>query len=286
MSSDLPLAAVLPSRLRFRPLSGPPGAHPARGEWTEGEFLRHVPLHGQFDPRRIDLLASLRDPFGGLHLRTFAPRRAVPVVVLADVSGSMSFAGTGKGLSRLADFARAIAAGAQVSGDHFGLIGADTKVREDLFLPPTRRQGLADEILHRLEQSAAAGNSARGLIAAAERLPRRRSLVFLVSDFLMPDADLREILEPLWRHDVAPVVVRDKVMDGDLPAFGFVALRDLETGRGRLMFMRPSLRVAWRQAAQDRLANLERIFAEHGRRSFHLLGRLDVDALTEFLLDA
>jgi uncharacterized protein (DUF58 family) len=286
MTTVLPLAAVLPSRLRFRPLSGPPGVHPGRGEWTEGEFLRHVPLHGQFDPRRIDLLASLRDPFGGLHLRTFAPRRAIPVIVLADVSGSMGFAGHGEGLGRIADFTRAIAAGARESNDHFGLIGADAKPREELYLPPTRRHGLADEILIRLAQSTAAGDSARGLIAAAELLPRRRSLVFLISDFLMPDADLREILEPLWRHDVVPVVVRDKVMEGDLPAFGLVAVRDLETRRARLMFIRPSLRAAWRQAAHDRLANLEQIFAEHGRRAFHLLDRLDVDALTEFLLDA
>jgi hypothetical protein len=117
-------------------------------------------------------------------------------------------------------------------------------------------------------------------------LPGRRSLVFLVSDFLMLFDDVSAILESLWRHDVVPVVMRDKVAEGDLPTFGFVSARDLETGRGRLLFVRRSLRASWQRAAKDRLDDLERIFVAHKRRAFHLVDRLDVDALVEFLVVA
>lgn len=276
----------LPYRLRFRPQQGRPGAHRGLGEGSDGEFLRHVPLVHQCDPRRIDFLTSIRDPFGRLHIRTFAPRRAVPIIVVADLSASMGFCGESEGPARLAEFARLIAATAYESGDTFGLICADEKVREEMLIPPTRRWGLADEVYSCLATSTPRGRSARGLAEVLPFLPGRRSLVFLVSDFLMLFDDVSAILESLWRHDVVPVVMRDKVAEGDLPTFGFVSARDLETGRGRLLFVRRSLRASWQRAAKDRLDDLERIFVAHKRRAFHLVDRLDVDALVEFLVVA
>jgi uncharacterized protein (DUF58 family) len=282
---ERPSFEALHYRLRFRPQSGPPGAHRGRGAWTDGEFLRHAPLLGQFDPRRIDLLTSLRDPFGGLHVRVFSPRRAIPVILIADVSASMGFGGHGRSLSRLARLAGLIAASAYDSGDMFGLIGADADIREDLVLPAARRRGLAEDVYARILETVPRG-SACGFVKAADLLPRRRSLVFLVSDFLMPLADVEATLDSLWRHDVVPILVRDRVMEGEVPAFGLVMTRDLETGRERLLFLRPSLRAAWQRAASKRLADLEQVFAERGRRAFHLVDDLDVDALADFFVRA
>lgn len=286
MNEHEPALETLPYRLRFYPRSGPPGAHRGRGEWAEGEFLRHVPLLGQFDPRRIDLLASLRDPFGGLHVRAFRLRRAVPVIVLADLSASMGFGGGSGDVVRLAEFARLIAASAYENGDSFGLICADEAIREDLFVPPTRKRGLTQEVFSRLCRSTARGRSARGLAEAADLLPIRRSLVFLVSDFLMPLTDVAAMLDRLWHHEVIPVVVRSKVMEGEFPAFGLVMARDLETGRDRLLLLRPSLRAAWQRETRKRLSDLEQVFAERGRRAFHLVDELDVDAFVDFLVGA
>jgi len=276
---------ALPYRLRFRPRSGPPGAHRGRGAETEGEFLHHVPLLGQFDPRRIDLLSSLRDPFGGLHVRVFSPRRAVPVILLADVSASMGFGGHGRPLARLAQFARLIAASAYESGDSFGLIGAGAEIREDLFIPAARRRGLSDEVYVRIAATVPRG-SARGLLEAAALAPTRKSLVFLVSDFLMQLANVAATLDALSRHDVVPIVMRNRVMEGELPAFGLVTMRDLETGRQRLMFLRPSQRAAWQREASIRLADLEEVFAERSRRAFHLVDELDADSLADFFVGA
>ncbi len=276
---------TLPYRLRLRPRSGPPGAHRGRGEWAEGEFLRRVPLLGQFDPRRIDLLASFRDPFGGLHARTFEPRRAVPVLLVADVSASMGFGGRMSGIARLARLAHLLAASAYASGDSFGLVCADSDIREDLLVPPARRRGLADEVHARILAMVPRGD-ARGLAKAAALLPQRPSFVFLVSDFLMPLVDVAAILDGLWRHEVVPIVVRDKVTEGELPGFGLVTVRDLETGQERLLLLRRSLREAWQRVADKRLSDLERVFAEHGRRAFHLVDELDVEALADFLLAA
>jgi uncharacterized protein (DUF58 family) len=284
-NQGLPLDA-LAYRLRFKPRRGAPGAHKGIGEGSEGQFLRNVPLVHQFDPRRIDLSTSLRDPFGGLYTRTYAPRRAVPIVVVADLSASMGFGIGTKSTVRLAEFARLIAISAYANGDSFGLICADTKVEEEMFIPASRRSNLAEEVFSRLVASKPNGRNARGLIDAASFLPKRRSLVFLVSDFLMPLADVAAILESLLHHDVVPIVIRHEATDGELPSFGFAIARDLETGRERLLFLRPSLRAAWRRATADRLAALEHLFATHGRRAFHLVDPLDVDALAEYLVAA
>lgn len=271
---------ILPYRLRWRPRGVRPGAHPGQGEGGDGTFRTLVPLMARPDPRRIDLRASLRDPFEGVHVRTFAPRRATTVAVLTDLSGSMGFDGTGAEVARLA---ATLAASAAATGDEFTLFGAGADLREDAVIPATRRRGLGAQVAARVCAATPSGKSAQGLAAAAERLPRRRCLVFLVSDFLMPEADLDLLLDVLWRHDVVPVVVRDSRAEGDVPAWGLMEIADAETGARRLVFMRPGLRARWQAAAQARIAALEACFSGRGQAAFHLVDRFDADALVAFL---
>lgn len=271
---------IVPYRLRWRPRGVRPGAHPGKGDGGDGTFRALVPLVARPDPRRIDLRASLRDPFEGVHVRTFAPRRATTVAVLTDLSGSMGFDGTGAEVARLA---ATLAASAGATGDEFTLIGAGDSVRADAFIPASRRRGLGAQVAATLSSAEPVGKSAQGLAAAAERLPRRRCLVFLVSDYLMPQADLDLTLDALWRHDVVPVVVRDSRAEGDVPAWGLMEIADVETGGRRLAFMRPGLRARWQAAARAWLAALEASFAARGYTPFHLVDRFDPDALVAFL---
>ncbi len=271
---------VLPYRLRWRPRGVRPGAQPGQGDGGDGTFRALVPLVARPDPRRIDLRASLRDPFEGVHVRTFAPRLATTVAVLTDLSGSMGFDGTG---AQVAHLAATLAASAAATGDEFTLLGAGGDLREDAFVPATRRRGLGAQVSATVSAATPLGKSAQGLAAAAERLPRRRCLVFLVSDFLMPEADLDGLLDGLWRHDVVPVVVRDSRAEGEVPAWGLMEVADTETGARRLVFMRPGLRARWQAAAQARIAALEARFALRGHTPFHLVDRFDADALVAFL---
>lgn len=273
----------LPYRLRWRPQGILPGAHPGHGEGTEGEFRRHVPLLRHPDPRRLDLRASLRDPYGELHVRQFAPRRAVPVAALVDLSGSMRFGDAVAG--GVADLCALVALSAQRAGDSFALFGCDAHLREEASLPFGRRRGQEDEVRRRLAAARPSGRAATGLIEAAEQLPTRRSLVFLISDFLMPIDGPRCLLDALWRHDVVPVIVGDSMLDQALPRWGLIELADLETGASRLVFMRPSLRQRWRDEAQARRNTLHRLFTERGLRAFELGDRLDADALAERLVE-
>ncbi|MCK0208501.1 DUF58 domain-containing protein [Starkeya koreensis] len=273
----------IPYRLRWRPEGIVPGAHPGHGEGAEGQFRRHVPLLRQPDPRRIDLRISLRDPFGELHVRQFAPRRTVPVAVLVDLSGSMRFGGAVAG--RVADLCALLALSAVRAGDSFALYGADARLREEVTLPLARRRGLEEEVRERLLAARPGGTGADGLMEAAARLPGRRSLVFLVSDFLMPLETTERLLDALWRHDVVPVVLSDGAVEERLPRWGLIELGDLETGRARLVFLRPGFRARWIAAARARRAALADLFARRGLRPVPLADALDTDALTERLME-
>ena len=269
-------------RLGWRPEGVLPGAHPGHGEGAEGEFRRHVSLLRHPDPRRIDLRVSLRDPHGELHVRQFSPRRSIAVAALVDLSGSMGF---GQDPTRVANLVALLALSAQRSGDSFALFGCDAQVREEASLPLNRRRGVEAEVLERLRAAGAIGRSVEGLFEAADRLPARRSLVFLVSDFLMPLPQIERLLEALWRHDVVPVVVRDSGAESELPRWGLIEIADLETGGSRLVLMRPALRERWRREADERNRALDALFARHGRRPFHLIDNLDADALAHRIME-
>ncbi|KXF75080.1 hypothetical protein ATN84_20565 [Paramesorhizobium deserti] len=280
----LPPLSTIPYRLGWRPSSVHPGAHRGSGEGGSGEFRRHVPLLRHPDPRRIDFRRTFQDPMGEVQVRQFAPRSAITLVALVDLSGSMGFEGHVRRMPVVAELCATLALSAYKTGDRFSLIGCDSSVREDVLIPPARRRGLEVEVFDRLVHARPGGASVRGLAETAGWLPTQRSLVFLISDFLFSIEQLKGVLDALWRHDVVPVVIRDAGEDEDLPAWGLVELQDLETGRRRLTIMRPAVRDQWCNARKDRLVQLDRLFSARGHLPVHLVDRFDPDKLTESLV--
>ncbi|GLK67993.1 DUF58 domain-containing protein [Hansschlegelia plantiphila] len=274
----------LPYRLFGRARGVAPGAHRAVGSGANGAFLRHVSLLELPDARRIDMRASLLDPLGGVKVRRFERRARIDVFVVLDLSGSMAFGRSHRDDDPVADLCAAIAHAAIRGQDRFGLIAAGPTPRADFVIRATRRRGVPDEVWTRLRAEAGAGRGVGGLLRSIEELPTRRSLVFVVSDFLMPPEALDGLLGQLWRHDVVPVVVRSSAVESRLPRFGLIETRDLETGRRRLVLMRRSLRERWLAEARARRAALDLVFRSYGRPGFDLVDRFDGDAFADFLL--
>lgn len=248
-------------RVRHGAAGHVPGAHRSRRGEAGLEFRGHVPLTQAPDTRRIDVLASLRDAFGQWQVRVFSERKAVAVVVIADLSASMGYRGVRRKLDVLADFTQAAAESAWRAGDSFGFIGCDERLRRDWLLPPTRRRGLGSLLAQRLRRIDPRG-SALGLAEAARALPHRRALVFLVSDFHLPIADLEAVLGGLGHHEVVPVLVWDR-QEFDPPRNGLIQLADPESGEQTLVWMRPALRERWRAVQAGRRAALQALFHRH-----------------------
>lgn len=261
MKPTAPAVREFHYRVRHGAAGHVPGAHRSRRGEAGLEFRGHVPLTQAPDTRRIDVHASLRDAFGQWQVRVFSERKAVAVVVIADLSASMGYRGVRRKLDVLADFTQAAAESAWRAGDSFGFIGCDERLRRDWLLPPTRRRGLGSLLAQRLRRLDPQG-SALGLAEAARALPHRRALVFLVSDFHLPIADLEVVLGGLAHHEVVPVLVWDR-QEFDPPSNGLIQLADPESGEQTLVWMRPALRERWRAVQAGRRATLQALFHRH-----------------------
>jgi hypothetical protein len=261
-----------------------PGHHRSRHGGNGFEFRGHANLHDAPDARRIDVHASLRDPFGRWLVRQHSQRLSIPVAVVADLSASMGVAGAQRKQGVLADLVESLAWSTWRTGDSFGFVGCDKAVRQDLLLPQTRARGAGTALASSLRALRLDGRSARGLAQAHGHLPQRRTLVFLVSDFHLPLADVASALATLAHHDVLPVVLWQP-QEFDLGAtFGFADVVDPETGQRRWLWWRPALRQRWAMAAQARRAALVKLFRAQRLSPLFIEGVFDADAVTRHFL--
>lgn len=272
-------------RPRWHPRGSRIGAHRGSDAGGLGTYRDQVPFLTLPDARRIDLRATLRDPFEGVHVRRFETRTAVEVWALVDLSASMHYRGAADRLDLARDLCAGLAASATRIGDGFGLIGCDHAIRADFYLPATRRRGPALATAARVATARCAGRGAAGMLDAARRLAGRPKLVFVVSDFRWPDSLIARVFAALALHETVPVLLADTAEDEGLPEWGLAELDDLEGAGRRLVFLRPALRRRWidrERARRDRLAALAA--ASGARRPFSLVDRFDADALSRHLL--
>jgi hypothetical protein len=261
-----------------------PGHHrSARGN-SGFEFRGHASLLDAPDPRRLDLHASLRDPFGDWRVRIYSQRKSVPVTVVADLSASMSFTGREPKLAVLADFVESLAWSAWRTGDSFGFVGCDSAPRVDLLQPQTRVRGAGGDLARRLRALHPEGRNARGLLAAPRYLSRQRALLFLVSDFHLPADLIAAVLDALSAHEVVPTVLWDPLEFTLSATRGLAQVIDPESGRQRLIWWRPALRARWEAAHAGRREALRQLFRARRLKPLFIEGGYDAEAVTRHFL--
>ncbi len=269
-------------RIRWRPRSIRPGQHRGQMHGMGQLFKSHLPLLAHPDPQRLDIRASLLDVFAGYWVRSYYQRSPIPAVVIADLSRSMSFNGRHCKHQVLTDFTALLANSVYQGGDAFSFIGCDQQVRPELFLPASYRRGLSDYLHRTLTHFVPNKPSAEGLGQCQAWLPNKRSLVFLISDFHLPDALLLDSLHSLSHHDVVPVILWDTAEYSDLPEWGLVRLQDLESGHYRTLMLRPQLKQAILQRYHNRLQQLVRLFLTQGREPLVLQMGAHADQATTY----
>jgi len=257
-----------------------PGHHRGRHGDSGQEFRGHVPLLSAPDARRIDVHASLRNPYGDWLVRVHSQRTAIPVAVVADLSASMGFVSARRKQDVLADFVASLAWSAWRTGDRFGFVGCDEQVRTDLLLPPTRQRGAGIELAQRLRGLVLRGSSARGLHDAHRHLPRQRALVFLVSDFHLPDRDIDAVLASLASHEVVPVVLWQAQEFALSARRGLAEVVEPESGARRWLWWRPALQARWQAAHEARRSALLQLFRARRLAPLVIEGGFDADAVT------
>jgi uncharacterized protein (DUF58 family) len=230
--------------------------------------------------RRIDWNVTART--GEAFVKTYAEERELTINLIVDTSRSMDF-GSGLWTKRetAAQFCALISFVAMRHQDRVGLVMFGE--RPGLHL--RARKG-GQHVLRVVREVIAApttgGGSDLAVVLEHElRTLRRRSVVFLVSDFLdraSASTSATSALTnapPAWsellarlnrRHDVIAVHIVDP-FEMELPAAGLIGLHEIETGQALELDTRPArVRDAWRAEAARRrseiLAGLSRARVE------------------------
>lgn len=255
------------------------------------------------DVRAIDWNVTARA--GHPFVKRFVEERELTVMLVADLSGSFEFGTAERGLegtaggewSVLADGSkRALAAKACAllafaavrSGDRVGLCAFTDQVEH--YVPPRKGSRHALRLVRELLALEPRGRGT-DLAPVADRLRRvlhRRSLIFVISDFISSSPDGPSALERSLRrlggighargggHDVVAAVVRDR-RDAELVAAGLLRVRDPETGQ-EVVIDTSSRRVrdAYRDSFRRADVQLDQALAGAGLRG----GRSRVDLWT------
>jgi uncharacterized protein (DUF58 family) len=180
------------------------------------------------DVRAIDwnVTARMGHPF----VKRFIEERELTVMLLVDCSASHQF-GSGRYEKRevAAELAAILAFSAISNNDKVGLIAFTDAIER--FVPP--RKGtrhvlrLIRDVLY--FQPSRRGTSLLEALDYLNRVLRRRSIVFLLSDFI--DRGFERVLKRTGRrHDLIAIRIADPRED-ELPAVGLLQLEDAETGR-------------------------------------------------------
>lgn len=179
------------------------------------------------DPRVIDWNVTART--GEPHVKTFTEERELTVLLVVDMSGSMAF-GTARDEKRVvaAKLAAMMAFSAIKNGDRVGLVAFTDEI--ELFVPPKKGRKhvlrIIDEILS--FEAVGRGTNLHEALGFVSRVTRRKSVVFLISDFLDEGYE-RPLHVTARRHDLIPLSIVDPVEE-DLSDLGIVMFEDAESG--------------------------------------------------------
>ncbi len=241
-----------------------PGAHAGKVVGSGLLFKQHRPLVAAPDPRHIDLRASMLNPFSQYQVKSFQQQSRLDVFLLADLSASMGYQGHYNKQQAIIDCLLSIAKSTHIVGDRFGFIGCGEKIDTQLLISPANLQhGRVAKIAKHIQATTLTGQ-ADSLLQAADYLPNSSALVFLLSDFYMPDKIIQQQMQRLNKHTVIPLVLWDKKESNDLPRWGIVKFADMEQGKTRTLWMRPSLKNKIHTAFKQRKQQLQHCFRRFG----------------------
>ncbi len=232
-----------------------------KGQGVEFDEVR--PYIAGDDVRAIDWNVTART--GIPYIKRYAEERELTILFMVDVSGSQTYGSTNRSKAELAAEVTALLALTAIRNqDKIGLILFSDEIVK--FLPPRKGR---DSVMRLVREVLAAGDSSHGATDISGALKflngvqKRRSVVFLVSDFLGGGGYEKLLKAASRHHDVVCVAVEDPA-EVVLPDVGLVELEDPESGE--LMLVDTSskkVRELFSQRARAEREELRRLFVKN-----------------------
>jgi uncharacterized protein (DUF58 family) len=253
-----------------------------RGAGLDLADLREYQLHD--DVRHIDwnVTARLQTPY----VRQYTEDRELNAWFVLDLSGSVDF-GSQQRTKRLvsAEFVAVLARVLTRHGNRVGALLYGTEV--DAVLPARGGRIHVLNLLQRMRDfrapSSSGGTQLHRLLQAAHRMIPRRSMVFVVSDFISTPGWHEALARLSLRHEVLAVRLYDAA-ELELPDLGLVTIQDAETGEQLFVDTHDKgFRERFAQAAEQHEHQLHEGFLKAGVDTLELATDDDlVDAVLRF----
>ena len=184
------------------------------------------------DVRTIDWNVTART--GEPYVKSYVEERELTVMLAVDVSRSGDFGTRNRFKRELAvELAAVMSIAATTNNDKVGLLLFTDRV--ELLVPPMKGRTHVLRMLRDLlaYDPVGTGTDIRLALDTIYVLLKRRSIVFLVSDFLAdPGAYRQAMLVTNRRHDVVAFDISDP-MEREIADVGIIALEDAESGHQR-----------------------------------------------------
>jgi uncharacterized protein (DUF58 family) len=179
------------------------------------------------DVRSIDWNVSAR--MGQTFVKVFVEEREMTVMLVVDLSASQRFGTRVGSKARLAAEVAALCAFSAIKhNDRVGLILSTDQVEK--IVPPKKGQKHVMRVVREIlgAEPERTGTDLAVALETLSHVARRRSVVFLISDFYATGY-ARALSLAAARHDVIPVMLVDP-RDVELPDVGLANFEDFETG--------------------------------------------------------
>jgi uncharacterized protein (DUF58 family) len=254
-----------------------------RGTGLDLADLREYQHHD--DVRHIDWNVTART--GQPHVRVFTEDREMTAWFLLDLSPSVDF-GSGEQRKRniSADFVAVIARLLTRHGNRVGAMMYGSGVDSVIPSRCSRRHVL--HLLHSMRDRPAGAETGptrlQDLLDSAASFLKRRSTVFVVSDFISEPGWERSLAQLAQRHEVVAVRVVDP-LELELPDLGLLTMRDAETGEQLVVDTHDKgFRRRFARIAAQREADLRQAMASAHVDALELSTDSDlVDAIVRFV---
>ncbi|RRD77021.1 DUF58 domain-containing protein [Alloprevotella sp. OH1205_COT-284] len=180
------------------------------------------------DVRDIDWNVSARSE--RTYVKVYEEERELTVMLLIDVSASLDFGSQGQTQRELiTEIAATIAFSAIRNNDKIGVLFFSDRIEK--FIPPAKGKGHILLIIRELLTLQPKGRRTDMKVGLEYfmRMMRKRSVTFLLSDFLDGNDYSTQIAMVRQKHDLVAVQVYDRRM-AELPNVGLLKVEDAETG--------------------------------------------------------
>ncbi len=203
--------------------------------------------------RTIDWNVTART--GEPYVKRYVEERELTVMLVVDASASENFGSVNRFKRELAaELTAVLSFAATTNNDKVGLLIFTDQI--ELFIPPRKGRKhvlrLIRELLAFEPQST--GTNIKMALDKVNQILKRRSIIFLLSDFMAaPESYRRALSVTNRRHDVIAVDLNDP-LDNQIGDVGLLALEDPESGD--IVWVDTSSS-RWRQAYQQQMQQLE-----------------------------